>query len=216
MVLIPLELLSFSIGRWLPVLPFTLVMIKEHLEELGKTFIDVNDLTGDLSLGVYMNFSTAGQDLTNPLFKAPQQSGDQIVVHDRMIADALEGDARLRKFGARNEATSQDDLNGTHETRLFERNTDSYSIIRYEELLLILAEASINTNDLGTAIAALDKIRLENGLSPIAGSPTQEELIDEMLFQRRYSLWGEGHQMFDLRRQGRLNADFPSHRPRRR
>lgn len=31
-----------------------------------------------------------------------------------------------------------------------------------------------------------------------------------MLYNRRYSLWAEGHRMFDLRRYGLLNAGFLS------
>ena len=33
-------------------------------------------------------------------------------------------------------------------------------------------------------------------------------LLDEMLHQRRYSLWGEGHRMIDLRRYNRLNITY--------
>ena len=41
---------------------------------------------------------------------------------------------------------------------------------------------------------------------------TQAALIDEMLKQRRYSLFGEGHRWVDMRRYDRLNT-LPIDRP---
>jgi len=37
---------------------------------------------------------------------------------------------------------------------------------------------------------------------------SQDDLIDEMLYQRSYSFWGGGQAMADLRRYGRLNVMF--------
>jgi len=66
----------------------------------------------------------------------------------------------------------------------------------------------LQTGALGEAVAALNTIRNAAGLSDYSGAETSDALTDELLNQRRYSLWGEGHRMVDLRRYGRLNADF--------
>lgn len=181
------------------------------LAEVNKSFLDVS---APLTNGPKHVFSAAGNDLLNPLFKTPGQSGDQIIVHDDLLADAEAGDARLSKFGERVNVTSQDGLNGTHETRLYGSNVAPADIIRNEELILILAECSIQTGDIATAVSAINTIRNTHGIGNYLGDQTTEALIDEMLFQRRYSLWGEGHYMFDLRRYDRLNENFlPIDRP---
>ncbi|MCI5081156.1 MAG: RagB/SusD family nutrient uptake outer membrane protein [Saprospiraceae bacterium] len=175
------------------------------LDRLSKSFLD---LSADIMNGPQHVFSTASGDIFNPLFKSPQQNGDQIVVHNSMLEDALPGDQRLNKFRERDNPTSQDGLNGTHETALYASSTSPISIIRNEELILLYAECNIQTDNPGEAVNAINVIRSAHGLPDYDGSTDKDALIDELLFQRRYSLWGEGNRMFDLRRYGRLNDQF--------
>jgi hypothetical protein len=51
----------------------------------------------------------------------------------------------------------------------------------------------------------LNVIRSSAGLDPYAGSVTQDALNDEMLRQRRYELFFEGHRWVDMRRFDRLS-----------
>lgn len=191
-----------------------------YLEAWNQVLTDLNDsffdLNGSLTLGPKHVFSTAGGDLTNGMFKIPDQNGDQLIVHDSFINDAETGDLRVtNKTALRTNPTSQDGLNGTHETRLYASNTSPISIIRNEELILIYAEAKIRLGGAGNfsdAVTALDVIRDSADLDPYAGTEDESSLIDEMLNQRRYSLWGEGHRMFDLRRYNRSNT-LPIDRP---
>ena len=85
-------------------------------------------------------------------------------------------------------------------------------IIRNEELILIYAEANIQTNDLTDAVTALNVIRTTHNLPVYSGAVTQEALITEMLNQRRYSLFYEGHRWIDMRRYNLLNT-LPIDRP---
>jgi len=48
-------------------------------------------------------------------------------------------------------------------------------------------------------------IRDANGLNAYSGATDTESLINEMLNQRRYSLYAEGHRWVDMRRYGKLN-----------
>jgi starch-binding outer membrane protein, SusD/RagB family len=185
-----------------------------YAENWNQVLTDLNasffGMDVDLSTGPKHVFSTAGGDVTNGLFKTPGQNGDQLVVHNSFIADAEEGDTRVTsKTGTRNNATSQDGLNGTHETRLYATNTSPISIIRNEELLLIYAEAKIRLGgdaNFDDAVDALDKVRGAADLNLYTGTIDEPSLINEMLHQRRYSLWGEGHRMFDMRRYNRSNT----------
>lgn len=179
---------------------------QEALTRVEASFVDP---AGDLSVGPQHLFSTTSGDILNPLFKAPGQSGDQIIVHPRIIAGLEEGDARIEKFRLRADPTPLDGLNGDYETALFASSTSPIDIIRNEELILIWAEANIQTGDLDEGLQGINIVRNAAGLADFSGDTNSAEaLLDEMLKQRTYSLWGEGHQMFDLRRYNKLNSDF--------
>ena len=189
-----------------------------HAEDypLAKSLAEASfmDMAADLRIGPKKMYGLGGVEILNPIFKTPQQNGDQYIVHDRFIEDIQPGDTRINKFRLRNDPTSRDGLNGTHETALYETSTSPIDYIRNEELILIFAEASIQTGELGDAVMALDVIRNAHGLANYSGPQTEDGLIEEMLYNRRYSLWAEGHTMFDLRRYGRLNDQFlPIDRP---
>lgn len=175
------------------------------LTHLNSSFFDLN---GDLTIGPKHIYSLSSGDIFNGLFKTPGQNGDQLIVHNDFITNATSGDARLAKFAQRVDPQSQDGLNGTHETALYESNVSPIDIIRNEELILIFAEASIQTGKFSDAVDAINVIRNAHGIGDYTGAQTEEALIDEMLYQRSYSFWGEGHRMFDLRRYGRLNSNF--------
>ncbi|MBP2833260.1 RagB/SusD family nutrient uptake outer membrane protein [Aquimarina sp. U1-2] len=169
------------------------------ITDLENSFFDLN---GNIFLGVQHVFSLGPGDITNDLFKTPEQSGDQIIVHNSWINEADAGDIRVsRKARRRVVSEAKDNLNGTHETALYEENTSPIDIIRNEELILVYAEAKIRTNELADALEALNIIRDKSGgLPAYDGVQTSEALTAELLKQRRYSLWCENHRMFDLRR----------------
>ena len=81
--------------------------------------------------------------------------------------------------------------------------------IRNEELILIYAEAQANLQNAGLAVDAIDIVRNTWGIGDYAGATDLDSLIEEILFQRRYSLWAEGgHRWVDLRRTGRLTNEY--------
>ncbi|RIA10903.1 RagB/SusD domain-containing protein [Flavobacteriaceae bacterium MAR_2010_72] len=169
------------------------------------------DLGGDLTVGPKHVFSTSSGDLTNGVYKGPStvaepNNGDQIIVHNSWINDAEFGDARVAaKSAVRPNPTSQDGLNGTHETRLYATNVSPIDMLRNEELILVYAEAQIG-NDNIEARDALNIIRNAAGLPGYLGATDDASLVTEMLRQRRYSLWCENHRMFDLRRYNLSNT----------
>ncbi len=182
----------------------------DALSALEASFFD---LGGDITRGPRHIFSQNADDRPNPVFRAASESAerpnnsDQIIVHDSWINDAEAGDTRVaQKAAVRPDPSIQDELTGTHETRLYATNESPVSIIRNEELILIYAEANILTNDLTEAVNALNVIRSSAGLADYSGAVTSEALTTEMLNQRRYSLWCENHRMFDLRRYGLSNT----------
>ncbi|WP_027077270.1 RagB/SusD family nutrient uptake outer membrane protein [Maribacter antarcticus] len=170
------------------------------------------DLAGDLNVGPKHIYGLGAGDQPNPMFKVAStpdlpNNGDQFIVHNSWITEAEAGDARVAaKSAVRPDASSQDDLNGTHETTLYATNVSDIAIIRNEELILVYAEANILASDLPEAETALNIIRTSAALPAYSGPVTADALTTEMLNQRRYSLWAENHRFFDLRRYGLSNT----------
>jgi len=173
------------------------------LTALNESFFDLN---GDLNKGVSHAFSTNGGDLANTLFLAPNGNGEVRVSHPTFVTDMLAGDNRLAKTALRTSSASQGGLTGNRDVIIWGSLNAPISIIRNEELILIYAEAKIQLNALPDAIVALNRIRLSHNLPPYAGLTTQAALITEMLYERRYSLFMEGHRWIDLRRYNLLNT----------
>lgn len=165
-------------------------------------------MSGDLATGPKHTFSISGGDLPNTIFKPMGQSGDQLVVHNRFLENATAGDARLSKFRERVNATSQDGLNGTHETALYASASSPVDIIRNEELILLAAEIAMQTADLNGAVDAINVIRNAHGIGDYSGAVNADAVTNEWLYQKSYSFWGEGQHMFDLRKYGRLNDTY--------
>lgn len=170
--------------------------------KLGASFFD---LAGDLNAGPGRFFSTAGGDLPNTIFRVPDQA-DAIVAHPTFIADMVVGDARSAKVLERSAPLSLDDLSGTHDVWVYKSLNDQVPFIRNEELALIYAEANIGNPT--EAVNAINVIRNAAGIGDYTGATDAASLMNEILFQRRYSLFGEGHRWVDMRRLGRL-AELP-------
>ena len=174
------------------------------LTALNNSFFNIN---GNLNTGAFYTFSSAGGDQLNPMFFPRNSSGETRVAQPSFIVNADAGDTRLNKAPARTASTTQDGLTSSYDFFVYTTNTSSIPIIRNEELLLIYAEANAQLGaaaNLTAAVTAINKIRAAASLLPYSGAVTQAAVIDEMLKQRRYSLYGEGHRWIDMRRYNRL------------
>ncbi|PWT95127.1 MAG: RagB/SusD family nutrient uptake outer membrane protein [Bacteroidetes bacterium] len=179
------------------------------LTALSNSFFDIN---GPLNKGSYHIFSTAGGDQLNPMFFPLESNGETRVAQPDFVKDAEAGDTRLSKVVQRSDTAFQDGLSSNYDFYLYTSNTANIPLIRNEELILIYAEANIQLNNLTEGRDALNKIRTAASLPNYSGALTQDALIDEMLKQRRYSLYGEGHRWVDMRRYNRLDQ-LPIDRP---
>ena len=75
-----------------------------------------------------------------------------------------------------------------------------YPLMRVEEMYFILAEAQAHTNPEQGKQTLLSFMRSHrNGLYRFAGT-SQKDIIDEIVFQKRVELWGEGQSYFDIKR----------------
>jgi hypothetical protein len=167
------------------------------------------DLDGDLDIGAYYAYGGAsGNDLANPYFYVP--GVDFYMAHPTFVEDAEDGDGRLSKV---TEVTpvAIDDLSSPYQVTIYSSNTDDAIIIRNEELIMIFAEASFRNTSEDDAITAINVARTAAGLDAVDGI-SGDDLFDQLVYERRYSLFGEGHRWIDLRRWGRLD-ELPIDRP---
>jgi starch-binding outer membrane protein, SusD/RagB family len=178
------------------------------LTALAESFYGLNN---DLYIGVYSVFGTGSGDQVNPAFIPQRQTGEVRVANPSYAQDILPGDDRISKATIRPNATSQG-LNSDRDVWVYTSNTAPMPIIRNEELILIYAEANIQLNNFSVAVTALNVIREKHNLPDYSGALTQPALINEMLYERRYSLFFEGHRWIDVRRYNLLNT-LPLDRP---
>lgn len=179
------------------------------LTALNESFFDLN---GSFTRGISHEFSGSSGDLLNPLFLPQNSPGEKRLAHPSYATDITPGDDRISKATLRADAPTLDNLTSNRDVWIVTSNTAFFPIIRNEELVLIYAEAKIQLNQIPDGIVALNRIRTGHNLPVYAGSITQAALITEMLRQRRFSLFAEGHRWVDMRRYNRL-AELPNTRP---
>ncbi len=80
--------------------------------------------------------------------------------------------------------------------------TENIHVIRYGELLLILAEAHAQQGELGNAVMYLEMVRSRAGLDAYAAADvdSQAEVLAAIYLERRLELAFEGERWFDLAR----------------
>jgi hypothetical protein len=180
----------------------------DALTALSQSFYS---LTGDFNLGVYQVFGTGSGDQLNPAFIPQLQTGEVRVANPSYATDILPNDDRISKATLRPVA-SLNNLSSNRDVWVYTSSTAPMSIVRNEELILIYAEANIQLNNFTEAVKALNVIREKHGLPDYSGALTSGALINEMLYERRYSLYFEGHRWIDVRRYNMLNT-LPLDRP---
>ena len=177
------------------------------LTSLGESFLST---AAPLNLGAYHVFTANSGDQTNPLIS--------VYANDRILTEA-----QLRLDGTRDlRATTKvvsvppASLSGVTVSlapAMYRSPTAPLVIIKNEELILLRAEANLGLGNRGAALADINFIRTSSGgLAPIA-DPGGSALLDELLYNKRYSLWFEwGHVWLDMRHYGRI-AQIPRHSP---
>lgn len=178
------------------------------LTALNESFFDV---TKDFYLGVNHVFGTGSGDQLNSMFIPQNQNGEVRAAHASYATDIKAGDDRISKATLRNYTASLNGLSSDRDVWVYTSSTAPMPIIRNEELILLYAEAKINTNSFADAVTALNVIRQGHNLAAYTGASTTDALTTELLYERRYSLFYEGHRWIDLRRYNKL-GDLPKDR----
>ena len=182
------------------------------LDALDDSFISADPMAPNLDFGAYHSYSTAAGDATNGLINP------NIYAHPSVLADAeVEGDTvdarATSKLAALEEPATRLDLMATEKFTIYGGPAAPTPIIRNEELILIRAEANIGLNNIEEAAADLNFIRVHSGGLSERADLSANNIEDELLYNRRYSLLFEGgHRWIDMRRFGRLD-ELPLDKP---
>ncbi len=170
--------------------------------------------TDDGSAGAYHLFGTGSGDVLNP-FYLPQTNAASTanLAHPSFVADLEMGDTlRVMKVFDRGQVDTFDGLSSQYSENVYTNNLSPIAIIRNAELRLIRAEARARTGNLPGAIADLNVIRTRATLPVYSGAADEASVLAEVLRQRRYELYAEGHRWIDVRRFGLLDT-LPIDRP---
>jgi starch-binding outer membrane protein, SusD/RagB family len=157
--------------------------------------------------GAYYVFVPGGSE------NAPNGISDSKIGLNPLVKDSVQvGDARSSKIVARTRtsgfgiATSITYVGAVASSA---NQAAPLAILRDEELVLLRAQAEIESGDLVSAILDINDVRTHYGLVALALPPDKTTAINELLYEKRYSLLFEGPMRWDdLRAYGRLNATF--------
>ncbi len=184
------------------------------LNALAQSFVDEN---ASMELGVYHTFSTGSGDRTNDLFQPgadPNIRAHPSIEVDVETAGGVPDDRFTRKT-REIVSRSYNGLLCTPQSQfpvcdvgfdIYNTATTPVPILRNEELLLLRAEANIGLGNLEAAEADINTVRAVSGGLPPVDLNSQEAAIDQVLYERRYSLLFEGgHRWIDVRRYERFD-----------
>jgi hypothetical protein len=172
---------------------------------IQQSFINT---AGDLNSGPSRYYSIASGELNNEIFETPNTS-EALIAHPTWVSAIDANDARRSKIAPRDPITL-DGLSGDHDVLVYPTLSSPIPMIRNEELILIRAEANIGSDN-NAAVNDINVIRTANGIGSYSGGTDDASLVNEVLTQRRFSLFCEGHRWIDMRRYNRL-GDIPKDR----
>lgn len=192
----------------------------EALAALGESFISTAATTpASFNTGVFFTYTTASGDSPNPLYDPAPRA---LVAVPEFLTDARKRADGSRDLRATNKAVvgtvnlSTQGISSNVRPIVYPTNVTPVPIIRNEELILLRAEAYYRSGNRAAAIADLNFVRTNQGGLPALASDFAGDMVTEILYDRRYSLFFEyGHRWVDSRRYNRLGElvrQLPSHR----
>jgi starch-binding outer membrane protein, SusD/RagB family len=193
---------------------------QDALTALGESFISTaSGSAASLATGVYHVYSTSSGDAVNPLFDPAPRALAAVPTFLTEAQRRADGSPDLRASSKATVGTVSLSTQGvTSNVRItaYASNVAPVPIIKNEELILLRAEANLNLGNRAAAIDDINFVRVNSGgLAPLPAT-FSGDLLGELLYNRRYSLFDEyGHRWVDLRRYNRLSElgkALPTHR----
>jgi len=167
------------------------------LTALGQSFMDP---AASMDKGVYHVFGSGQGDGSNGMYENPNASYVRTMAHMSFKTDAEAGDPRFSsKVVERADTTIYDGLQSNLAVSVWSGAYDPVAVVRNEELVLLKAEANIGKG--GDGLTEINAVRSAHGLAATATGG-----LDQLLHEKRYSLFMEGHRWVDMRRYGKTGS----------
>ena len=167
------------------------------LTALGQSFMDP---AASMDKGVYHVFGSGQGDNANGMYENPNASYVRTMAHMSFKTDAEAGDPRYTsKVVERADTTTYDGLKSNLAVSVWSGAYDPIAVVRNEELVLLKAEANIGKG--GDGLTEINAVRSAHGLSAASTGG-----IDQLLHEKRYSLFMEGHRWVDMRRYSKTGS----------
>jgi len=167
------------------------------LTALGQSFMDP---AASMYKGVYHVFGSGQGDGANGMYENPNASYVRTMAHMSFKTDAEAGDPRFSsKVVERADTTIYDGLQSNLAVSVWSGAYDPVAVVRNEELVLLKAEANIGKG--GDGLTEINAVRSAHGLAATATGG-----LDQLLHEKRYSLFMEGHRWVDMRRYGKTGS----------
>ena len=153
----------------------------------------------DLDKEFFCHRCSVRDDQSNGMYADPTGSFIRLMAHSSFETDAEAGDPRFSsKVVERATEITYDGLTSDLAPTMWTGDYDPVTIIRNEELVLLKAEANIGNG--GDGLAEINVVRTAHGLADAASGG-----LTQLLHEKRYSLFLEGHRWVDMRHYGRTD-----------
>lgn len=189
---------------------------EQALTALEASFLDP---ARPMDYGAFYDYAAATGDQENQLFEPGQNPNSRAhpsVATDVELKPNEDPDDRYQRKIRDIEFRQLRGIGSDIGFQIYDSPSAPVPIIRNEELFLLRAEANIGLGSLEAARQDLNFVReVSGGLPAVAPFANQEEALDQLFYEKRYSLLFEGgHRWIDLRRWERLDRlplDQPDH-----
>lgn len=161
-----------------------------------------------LNIGDYAGAKADAQEVPSGYVRVATASDavprrqNHIATHNSVVQTGFSIGEPYRSMGdARVPVTATTRLSATgithHYQTKYPTTASPIPLATYEEAQLIIAEADIRANSLGTALPIINASRTRGGQGPFTGA-TQAEYLAELVDQRRRELFAESHHLSDI------------------
>jgi hypothetical protein len=178
------------------------------LADLAASFMSKSQ---PLTFGPSFDYSANSGDETNILFKPYYYAANWIHDSAQKQGDGVTLDQRVLNKLVLVPPFTLDNIAATYQFTMYTSVSSPLPMLRNEELILLKAEAEIGTGDLADAVIDINFVRATSGNLPAwtgnaaLGQPAA--LLDELLYEKRYSLlWESGNNWISMRHYGKLNG----------
>jgi len=177
----------------------------DAITDLNASFLSTAQ---PLTYGVFFDYSANSGDETNILFKPYYYVANWIVDSAQLQADGTTLDQRVLTKTVQVAPFILDSITASYQFTAYNSVSSPLPMLRNEELILLRAEANLNAGNIPAALTDINFIRATSGnLPPYSGNPAlnqphavSDSLVDELLYEKRYSLlWEFGNNWISTR-----------------